>query len=1072
MAHDILKRNTILKLIPLQILSFIFAKSFTLSAAVITVTTNADGGAGSLRDSMLNADSGDTIQFDSTLNGSTITLASPLPIIRDYSIVGPANKITIDGQNQNPGLFVYQGSSQLSNLNIVNTLSQGGDGGAGRGGGGGALGVGAGLFVNTATSVTASNLSFTNNQSVGGNGGAADASLVGGGGGGGAFKSEGGACQSSNVLAGGGGGGGVWNSKGGDVPNGDFFGGGGGGGIHASPGGNAGNSGGGGGGGAYSSNGGAGSSASPRGFSGGGGGGYNGENGTTPQFANVGGNGGGPNAGSAGGGKAGTQGGGGGGTSSTIAIDAEGGSGGSEFGGGGGAASVRTFGGTSIQGGDATIGGGGGGSRSIEGNSAAMAGGSSTFGGGGGGGGAGSSIASGNAGTGGLLGGGGGGTGTNVSAGAGGVDGVASPLGGGGGGSGSAPSGRNGQGGFGAGNGGSGGEDGGAGSALGSAIFVREGGSLTLLDTNFSGNTVTAGGFGTGTPVADGRDLYLMNNSVTVITLNTPDTTVPVFIAGGINEPAAGTLNKQGSGTLLLDTQSLNSYNGIVNVNQGVVNVAGQLNGTFNISTEGMLKGIGFANIINNSGKVAPGNSIGTLNVGSYTQTSDGVLEVEIDNAGASDLLNVATTASLSGTVNVVTLDDKYIEGTTYTIVTAAGGVNGTFSNLTTNSIYTFLLRYFPNEVQLQVSDIIINPFEPFEGNVGRLITYIESNVDSLDPDLIKVLNAVNRTNRSAFKKDMEQLQPSWFASLGWSNATLLSTISALFPKQIAYNPCACDCFTPSSNFWITGLHEHIQQKNLSQLPGFHANDNGIIGGIDRQFTENLLLGIGGGHTHTNFKWNSLKGGATINSGHAGPYAVFAAGNWIFDAQVLGSWDSVKTKRHLEFGAIERKAKARFQGASALAHLGVAYTYETCYATFIPYFGADYIYLHQNRFRENGANSVNLRMKKYNQQFLKTELGSALTRSWNVCGGTLTPALTLGLNTLSKLSGNHLKASLSSLPGAFSALTSNRTILQVATGIDVGYTINNQVTIFASFSGEYARKQQNQRFSGGINWSF
>lgn len=186
-----------------------------------------------------------------------------------------------------------------------------------------------------------------------------------------------------------------------------------------------------------------------------------------------------------------------------------------------------------------------------------------------------------------------------------------------------------------------------------------------------------------------------------------------------------------------------------------------------------------------------------------------------------------------------------------------------------------------------------------------------------------------------------------------------------------------------------------MRQKNLSQLPGFHANDNRIFGGIDRQFTENLLLGIGGEHTHTSFRWNSLNGRATVN-----------------------------------------------------------------------------MYLHQNRFTENGANSINLRMKKYNQQFLKTELGSAITRSWNLCGGTLTPVVTLGIKTLSKLSGNHLKASLSSLSGSFSALTSNRTILQFATGFDVGYTINNQVTIFASFSGEYARKQQTQRFSGGVNWSF
>lgn len=1069
MANRVLKNSTIHKLVPLQILTFIFAKSLSLSAAVITVSTSADAGPGSLRASMLNANAGDTIQFDPSLNGSTISLASPLPLVRDYSIIGPSTTITLDGQNQHPGLFVYQGSSTLSNLNVVNTLSQGGHGGLGSGGGGGALGAGAGLFINNGAVVTASNLSFNNNQATGGNGGPGNSSLVGGGGGGGAFKGDGGSCFSSNVLAGGGGGGGVFNSKGGNVPAGNFFGGGGGGGIYSSNGGDAGNNGGGGGGGAYFSNGGAGTSDPSSGYSGGGGGGYDGNDGATGSTRYIGGDGGGPEGGQRGGGNAGTRGGGGGGNATPISIDTDGGSGGSEFGGGGGAGSYRVFVSTPIKGGDATIGGGGGASISTEGNSASVAAGSSTFGGGGGGAG---SVFTGTSGTGGLLGGGGGGTGNNVNGSSGGVDGAGLPLGGGGGGSGSTVPGTNGLGGFGAGDGGLKGEQGGAGSGLGGAIFVREGGTLIISDTNFSSNNTAAGAFGGGSPVADGKDLYLMNNTTTTFTVSNESQTIPVFIAGGIGEPAAGMLNKQGLGTLLLDTADITSYNGIVNINQGTINVAGKLNGIFNVNVEGILKGSGFANIVNNSGTVAPGNSIGTLNVGSYTQTSSGILEIEIDNAGASDLLNVTNTATLSGTVNVVTLDDKYIEGTTYTIVNAGNGISGTFDNLTTDSIYTFMLHYFPNEVQLQVKDIVINPFTPFEHNVGRVLKHLDSNIENLDSDLIKVLTAVNRTNRRAYQKDMEQLQPSWFGGLGWSNATLLSSISSLFPKQMSHNPCSCECFTPSSNIWIKGLHEHVQQKRLRQLPGFQAYDNGILGGMDHQFSENLLIGIGGGHTHTNYKWNSLKGGATINSGHAGPYAIFTQGKWTFDGQVLGSWDSFRTKRHLEFKKIDRKAKARFLGASALVHLGVGYTYEGCYATVIPYFGADYIYLHQNRFRENGANSINLRMAEYNQQFLKTELGSAITRSWNVWGGCLTPTVTLGINTLSKLSGNHIRASFASLPGSFTALTSNRSIVQFATGFDLGYTINNQLTIYASFNGQYARKQQNQRVSGGINWSF
>jgi hypothetical protein len=44
--------------------------------STLTVYNNADGGAGSLRDTIAAAGSGDRIVFDSTLNGQTITLTS------------------------------------------------------------------------------------------------------------------------------------------------------------------------------------------------------------------------------------------------------------------------------------------------------------------------------------------------------------------------------------------------------------------------------------------------------------------------------------------------------------------------------------------------------------------------------------------------------------------------------------------------------------------------------------------------------------------------------------------------------------------------------------------------------------------------------------------------------------------------------------------------------------------------------------------------------------------------------------------------------------------------------------
>ena len=75
----------------LQLVALIVSASFCLQAsATITVTTTNDSGAGSLRQAIIDSLQTDTINFDSSLNGQTITLTSgQLLIDKDLTITGP-----------------------------------------------------------------------------------------------------------------------------------------------------------------------------------------------------------------------------------------------------------------------------------------------------------------------------------------------------------------------------------------------------------------------------------------------------------------------------------------------------------------------------------------------------------------------------------------------------------------------------------------------------------------------------------------------------------------------------------------------------------------------------------------------------------------------------------------------------------------------------------------------------------------------------------------------------------------------------------------------------------------------
>lgn len=96
--------------------------------AILTVTSAADSGAGSLRAAIAAAQSGDTIRFSSALANQTITLASQLEISAGKALTidgGNAPNLSISGNNQTRILLINSSSATptrvaISNLNLIN----------------------------------------------------------------------------------------------------------------------------------------------------------------------------------------------------------------------------------------------------------------------------------------------------------------------------------------------------------------------------------------------------------------------------------------------------------------------------------------------------------------------------------------------------------------------------------------------------------------------------------------------------------------------------------------------------------------------------------------------------------------------------------------------------------------------------------------------------------------------------------------------------------------------------------------------------------------------------------------
>jgi uncharacterized protein with beta-barrel porin domain len=134
----------------------------------------------------------------------------------------------------------------------------------------------------------------------------------------------------------------------------------------------------------------------------------------------------------------------------------------------------------------------------------------------------------------------------------------------------------------------------------------------------------------------------------------------------------------------------VSNYSGSTVVNNGTLIVNGSIASSsgLDVNTGATVGGTGTlpTTRINDGGTLSPGNSIGTITVqGNLAFASAATYMVEV-SPSAADRTNVTGMATLAGTVQAVFQPGSYSQRA-YTIVSAGGGLNGTFGTLVTAGI-------------------------------------------------------------------------------------------------------------------------------------------------------------------------------------------------------------------------------------------------------------------------------------------------------------------------------------------------------------------------------------------------
>ncbi len=221
-------------------------------------------------------------------------------------------------------------------------------------------------------------------------------------------------------------------------------------------------------------------------------------------------------------------------------------------------------------------------------------------------------------------------------------------------------------------------------------------------------NQITAGSIaGAGNYILPGKTLTVGSNDLS--------TNVSGVIIG-----AGGSLVKTGTGVMTLS--GVNTYTGPTTVNAGALIVDGSIapSSLTTVNSGAALSGSGTvgSTVVNSGGFLVPGpvGTPGTMTVAGNLAFQSGALYIVQVNPAAAATTNVTGIASLAGTVGAVFLPGSYLSSS-YTILTAAGGVAGTFNALATAGLpagFQTSLSYTGNTAVLNLrAQLVPEPGRP-----------------------------------------------------------------------------------------------------------------------------------------------------------------------------------------------------------------------------------------------------------------------------------------------------------------------------------------------------------------------
>ncbi|WP_167367840.1 S8 family serine peptidase [Methylobacterium pseudosasicola] len=466
--------------------------------------------------------------------------------------------------------------------------------------------------------------------------------------------------------------------------------------------------------------------------------------------------------------------------------------------------------------------------------------------------------------------------------------------------------------------------------------------------------------------------------------------------AGQIVDGASPTsLTKVGAGTLTLS--GFNSFSGPISIQGGDLAVTGALpNAALTFGAGSRLTGDGwFGNLSLGAGSVlspgaAPGagsSPLGLIRVaGNLTLAPGSLYRVDATADGRSDLVAVGGSATVAGArVEAVAGAGTYAPRTRYTILSAAGGIQGRFAGVTsTFAFLTPFLGYEPGAVTLTLArnDLDFAAVARSRNQHAAATAVQAGAVGSTLYDAVATLSAAQaRAAFTGLSGDAHaSLASTAFATAGltreavldrlrWGGASeardygsLPATYTADRPGEPA-EPVAMPArvFDPRvASLWGQGLGSLGHVRADGNAAALSRQSAGFVMGVDARLDTlgigGLRLGVAGGHVETNLASPGQVQTGTLESTFGGVYGSLEAGPAVLRFGALAADEPARLRRVVAFPGLTDTPTARAGGRSVQGFGEAGYRVAAGSGTVLePFVGAGAVALGRDRFAEQGG---------------------------------------------------------------------------------------------------------------------